>query len=160
MIKNIKLNESLFTGEIDFATLPVNLGLLGLRGNQFTGLVALTALPAGLRTFDVASNHFTGQLDLSALPPNMVHLNLSSNAFEGALVFHANLPSSLLYLGLYGNALSGIVDFSPIMEHKILTRCRYLSRTYGINLYKNHFTDWGPKNSKFGGRLPMGVLFT
>ena len=111
----LKLNDNLFTGAINFTSLPQSLEVLQLDYNRFTGTINTTSLPQSLKQLILRSNQFTGTVDLTSLPQFLVDINLDTNKFHGNVDL-LSLPPSLKALKLGANQFTGTIDLTSLPD--------------------------------------------
>ena len=81
-MKDLRLSNNQFIGEISLESLPERLQYLDIANNQLSGAICLTSLPPALIQLFLEGNHFEGSLDLTQLPSNLQSIQLCDNIFS------------------------------------------------------------------------------
>ena len=160
-LTNLQLQNCGFTGNnvIPWTTLPASLQYFYVSANSLTGTVVLNSLPGALIDMDIGSNSFSGPVTLN-LPAGMATMKMYSNPFNAALTITslptslvslwlldcgftgnnaipwATLPSSLQYLYVYGNSLTGsvVLDSLPAGMKEINANGNQFTGAVNLNL--------------------------
>ncbi len=126
----IRLYRNLLTGSLSPLQSLSNLYHLDLFGNSITGTLAPLENLTNMTYLDMSINSINGTLKPVSQLTSLQHLYLNRNLVTGTISCLSAIKSTLQYLYLFQNDLSG--DLQVLRE---------LTTLIEVSLYNNHFED-------------------
>ena len=134
------------------------LSILNIQDNVFTGVVNLATLPQSLTGLNIYNNKFTVQIqNLTTLPPNMSYLNIGFNTCAGELDL-TGVHSNLTAFVADNCSISCCLDFAKMSNGGT----QYFAGTGHLYEYvpKVSLIDWPAARDECAARTVRDLNFT
>ena len=132
-VRRISMTKSNQCYEIQTSRLPRDLRKIDACENLIYGTFDLRRLPANTREVILDWNNIVGPIFLTDLPKRFEYLGMCNNSIRQKVVPLANLPETIRYIELDGNAIRKL--------HQVDGDVRTDVAVYGANLYTDGFIE-------------------